>query len=281
MASCLPPLAPLSCCCLRKRAISAAASGCAASAERAESGSSLSVAEGAGAALVPAASVGAGVLLDAGLPAPLERSGVAADVGLTGEAALVDATGAVVLGFVGDADWAAAAGAGAGVLGFVAGVEAETEARSGVLGSTGALADVADDAEVVAGVVGAPVVAVAAIAAGTLLGVLGLPLDAVVEELLATAGLIGVGSTGLGSVVIGCKDVADPGGFGRDIAAGTGGLTDEAVPFAPPILGLTAEDAAGAGVGVGAGAGLTLVVAVVADLPDVTALAPAAGASFF
>lgn len=96
-------------------------------------------------------------------------------------------------------------------------------------------------------------------------------------ELFGIDGLMGAGSTGFGSVVIECRDVADPGGFGSAVLASpavegapeetdeTIGLTVDAVPFVPMMLALTVEEEA-AGAGEAAGVALDVDAEAIAGL---------------
>ena len=242
-------------------------------------------------------------------------------VGLLGEAAgfcaeLEAAAAWVTVLGVAAVDAAGVAPAGAGVLTLDAVAAFGTEVRSGVLGSTGALGGATDEAEGVAVVVAAaalPVAAPAADDAGAGLVLCGVVAAAVAVldfapaaalcALVGIEGLIGAGSTGFGSVVIGCNDVADPGGRGSAVVAGAvvavavaaegpADLEGETFPFAPTAAVFetdAAEAGAGAGAGEGAGADVTLAAGagVDAGLEPLAAEAPgvalpvAAVASFF
>lgn len=103
------------------------------------------------------------------------------------------------------------------------------DVRSGVLGKSGALLVATGGTEGVEAALVAPPELAAAVGclaiwpeldAGSEPGALTLGPVAAFCELLGIEGLMGAGSKGLGSVVIGCSDVADPGGFGREVAAG-------------------------------------------------------------
>lgn len=188
---------------------------------------------------------------------------------------------------------AAAEATGTGVLAF--GAAAGTFVRKGVLGRTGPFDGAAAAVDgVVALVVVAGLAGVLAVEPGCVAF-----LAAAVCELVGIEGLIGAGSTGLGSVVIGCKDVAEPGGRGSDVVgvtgaavpaevAGIAGLTGEAAfPFVPAVFGFVVA-AAGAGEAAGVDLAALAAAGAVAGLAPVVAVAGAAGlpgveglASFF